>query len=120
MVFAPVAAADRVRLALADSGAGLAARSKPIRTHAHAGKIGNYDSCSFSSRGFGRFRPLAGASPHIGAVGALEAVEERIEADVHVSILDAVLAALRAAHPYEEPGIDLYPLLDIALPPRPL
>ena len=63
--YVPVADADRVRQALAQAGAGV---------------IGDYDSASFSTPGEGRFRPLAGANPTIGEVGALEVVDEvRIE-----------------------------------------
>jgi len=100
VVFVPVAHADGVRVALAK---------------ASAGKIGNYDSCSFSVLGTGRFRPLDGADPFIGVVGELEeAAEERIETVCAREKLEAVLAAVRAAHPYEEPAIDVYPLLNLS------
>jgi hypothetical protein len=98
VVFTPLAAADAVRTALAEAG---------------AGHIGNYDFCSFSSRGVGRFRPLDGANPHIGEHGIVEEVEEeRIETICPKDILDRVLEKLREAHPYEEPAIDVYPLLE--------
>ena len=92
VVFVPSTHSPAVRAALAASG---------------AGHIGNYDSCRWTSApGTGRFRPLAGAQPAIGAVGALEEVaEERIETEVLGSRLKAVLAAVRAAHPYEQPAI---------------
>jgi len=97
VVFTPLDAADAVRAALAEAG---------------AGRIGNYDYCSFSSRGAGRFRPLEGARPHIGAQGNIEEVEEeRIEVVCGRDLLEKVLDQLRAAHPYEEPAIDVYPLL---------
>ncbi len=98
-VYVDVAHADAVRGAMADSG---------------AGRFNKYDHCSFSVRGVGRFRPLEGSNPAIGEVGKLEEVEEeRIEVICLAERLDDVLAAVRAAHPYEEPAIDVYPLLNI-------
>lgn len=78
---------------------------------AGGGQIGNYSYCSFSSKGVGRFLPNEQAKPFLGQKGALEEIiEERIEVTCAVSILEQVLSALRKAHPYEEPAIDLYPL----------
>jgi dinuclear metal center YbgI/SA1388 family protein len=92
-VFVPVTHADVVRRALAQAG---------------AGRIGDYDSASFTSSGQGRFRPLAGANPAIGTVGDLETVEEvRLEAVVRPGVVGEVLAAMRATHPYEEPAYDV-------------
>lgn len=74
-----------------------------------AGGIGNYDSCSFSSRGIGRFRPLKGAEPAIGSMGELvEVDEERIEVVAREKDLSRVLQAVTSAHPYEEPAIHLW------------
>ena len=100
VVFTPLSHSDAIRKALSDEG---------------AGHIGNYDSCSFSSRGIGRFRGGEGTKPFIGEPGKLEEVEEeRLETICPVGILDAVLAAVKKAHPYEEPAIDVYPLLNRA------
>ena len=100
VVFAPAAAADDVRRAMAEAG---------------AGQIGAYDSCTFSTAGEGRFRPLAGADPAIGEVGEVETVAEvRIEAVLPRSARASVVAAVRAAHPYEEPAFDLF---EVATPP---
>ncbi|BAM03506.1 Nif3-like dinuclear metal center hexameric protein [Phycisphaera mikurensis] len=75
---------------------------------AGAGAQGRYDRCWFSSAGEGGFRPLEGAEPAIGAVGEQATVaERRVEVLVPGTRLSAVLAALRAAHPYEEPAFDL-------------
>ncbi len=112
VVYTPISAADAIRSALAESG---------------AGRIGAYAGCSFSSRGVGRFLPLEGAQPAIGTVGeASEVAEERIEVVVERAVLGAVLRALAEAHPYEEPVILLTPLLDVksltdddAAPPSP-
>jgi len=96
VVFVPDADADRLREALAAAG---------------AGAIGDYDSCSFSAAGEGRFRPLDGAQPAIGSVGSLETVaEQRVEVVLERSRRAEVLAAMRAAHPYEEVAFDLMEL----------
>ncbi len=82
-------------------------------TEAGAGSIGDYDSCTFSSPGEGRFRPLAGATPTIGEVDRLEVVDEvRVEAVLPRSRRAQVLAALLSAHPYEEPAFDVVELAD--------
>ncbi|AYC29599.1 Nif3-like dinuclear metal center hexameric protein [Paenisporosarcina cavernae] len=96
-VFVPSDFAQKVREALASAG---------------AGKIDDYDSCSFSTVGEGRFQPLKGAEPFIGAVGKLETVEEvKIEVIFPRSLTSAVLNALHASHPYEVPAYDLLELL---------
>jgi hypothetical protein len=96
VVYVPESHADAVRAALGGSG---------------AGHIGNYSHCTFSVKGTGRFKPEDGAKPAIGAVGKLEAVsEERIETVCHEDRLATVLQAVRAAHPYEEPAVDVYPI----------
>lgn len=79
--------------------------------HAGAGKLGNYEWCSFSVRGHGRFRPIEGAHPAVGSLGTFEMVEEeRIEVTCDATLVEAVTTAIRSVHPYEEPAIDLYPL----------
>ncbi|HCI03310.1 MAG: divalent cation tolerance protein CutA [Candidatus Peribacteraceae bacterium] len=98
IVLAPVDCADAVRKALADAG---------------AGHIGNYDSCSFSSKVTGRFRPLEGSDPAIGSEGKLEEVEEeRIEVVVTSEKLNEVLSAVKDVHPYDEPAIHVLPMID--------
>lgn len=78
---------------------------------AGAGRIGNYSHCAFTSPGTGRFTPLSGAEPFIGAVGAGEQVPEtRIECVVEEGVLDGVVQALRDAHPYEEPAFMSWPV----------
>ena len=96
VAFAPTSSADAVRQAMADAG---------------AGEIGEYTDCSFSMSGTGRFRPSDSAQPTIGSAGALEAVQEvRIEAIAPTWATSRVLAAIRRAHPYEEPAVDVYPV----------
>ena len=77
-------------------------------TNAGAGSQGAYAGAAFFSGGEGRFLPLAGANPAIGGVGRLEKVPEtRIEMLVSPGDLEAVIGAMRAAHPYEEPAFDI-------------
>lgn len=97
VVYAPVSHAGKVREALAKSG---------------CGHIGKYDFCSFSVKGIGRFRPLKGAKPFVGKAGKIEkVVEERIETICPKMRLKSALAAIKKVHPYEEPAIDVYPLV---------
>lgn len=94
--FVPEAHADRLREAMSKAG---------------AGRIGNYVECSFESRGHGTFRGLAGADPFVGRPGRRERVDElRLEMVCEDSVLGDVIAALGAAHPYEEPAFDVYGL----------
>lgn len=93
IIYCPENAADAIRKAASEAG---------------AGKIGNYDSCSFSSKGTGRFRPLEGAHPTIGNIGSIEEVqEERIEMMATEDTLSTVITAIVKAHPYEEPAIHI-------------
>lgn len=83
-------------------------------TAAGAGRLGDYDSCTFTAEGEGRFRPLDGATPAIGRVGEVEVVaESRVEAVFPRGRRRAVLEALRAVHPYEEPAYDVLELADV-------
>lgn len=71
--------------------------------HAGAGMLGNYRDCVFLTAGEGRFRPLAGAKPFIGSIGALENVDEiKIEAICAAELTEQAVQEMRAAHPYEE------------------
>jgi hypothetical protein len=96
VVYVPETHSEAVLSAIGDAG---------------AGRIGNYSHCSFVAPGTGRFAPLPGAKPFIGAVGAGEQVPEiRVECVVEEDMLDAVVLALRAAHPYEEPAFMTWPV----------
>lgn len=79
---------------------------------AGGGAIGAYTHCAFTNPGTGRFKPSAEAKPHIGAKEQINAVDEvRIETFCSRETAKTVVAAIRAAHPYEEPVIYLLPLL---------
>lgn len=78
---------------------------------AGAGKIGNYSHCGFGTVGAGSFLPLKGAKPAIGKKGRIEAVPEiKFETIVPAEKLDACIAAMKKAHPYETPAFDVYKL----------
>ena len=84
---------------------------------AGAGRIGDYTHCSYRSPGQGTFFGSEATNPAVGERGRLECVEEqRLETVVPASALPAVVAALRRAHPYEEPAFDLYPLKPAPVP----
>jgi dinuclear metal center YbgI/SA1388 family protein len=84
---------------------------------AGAGAIGDYSRCAWTTSGTGTFRPEAGANPTIGTVGEVETVaERRVEMVFPRGRRGAVVAALLAAHPYEEPAYDV---LELAAPPGP-
>jgi dinuclear metal center YbgI/SA1388 family protein len=79
---------------------------------AGAGQVGDYSSCSFAAEGAGTFNPGEGTSPAVGQPGRDEMVPEtRLEMSVRPEMLGAVLADVRSVHPYEEPAIDVYPVV---------
>lgn len=81
--------------------------------NAGAGIIGNYSFCTSSTKSLGTFKPNDNANPFIGKKNNLEYVEEEIlEFVCDVDKVKNVLLELRKAHPYEEPAIDIYPLID--------
>jgi hypothetical protein len=81
---------------------------------AGGGRIGGYERCSFYSSGTGTFLGGEETAPVVGERGREERVPElRVETVVPADRLAAAIAALRAAHPYEEPAYDAYPLADL-------
>jgi hypothetical protein len=96
-VFVPREALDAVRSALFEAG---------------AGRIGNYEHCSWYTQGTGTFLGGEGSSPALGEAGREQRVAElRLETVFPEDKHDEVIAALRQAHPYEEPAFDVYELL---------
>ena len=97
VVFVPADALDAVRDAVFAAG---------------AGRIGEYERCSWYTEGTGTFVGGDAASPTIGERGVEERVPElRLETVFPEERHDDVVTALRRAHPYEEPAFDVYPLL---------
>src|SRR5271163_1547557 len=100
VIFVPPENADALRAAIFAAG---------------AGHIGDYSHCSWSVAGTGQFLPEDGAQPAIGSVGAVEyLVEDRVEVVAPARVRGRVFAAMREAHPYEEPAFDI-----VALAPPP-
>lgn len=82
--------------------------------YAGGGRVGDYTYCSFSFTGKGRFKPGQNADPTIGEPGELQITdEERIEVICDTADAKTIANAIRLAHPYEEPIIVAYNLLDI-------
>lgn len=81
--------------------------------NAGAGIIGNYTFCSTSTKSIGTFIPNDSANPYIGEQNKLEFVEEeKLEVICDVEKVKEVISELRKVHPYEEPAIDIVPLID--------
>ena len=97
VVFVPREALDPLREALFAAG---------------AGRIGDYDRCSWYTLGTGTFFGGETTDPSVGEKGREQRVSElRLETVYPEELHDDVVAALRAAHPYDEPAFDVYPLL---------
>ncbi|CQD16310.1 dinuclear metal center protein, YbgI/ family [Mycobacterium lentiflavum] len=97
VIYVPRANAEAVQAAVFDAG---------------AGHIGNYSHCSWCVSGIGQFLPHDGATPAVGSVGTVERLDEdRFEVVAPARARAAVLAAMRAAHPYEEPAFDILALV---------
>ena len=98
VVFVPREALDAVREALFAAG---------------AGRIGDYERCSWYTEGTGTFLGGQSTVPSVGQPGREERVAElRLETVYPSEREREVVAALREAHPYEEPAFDLYVLAD--------
>lgn len=94
----PLENVDEVRKAICEAGAGV---------------IGEYSYCTTSTKSIGTFMPNENANPHIGEKNKLEFVEEeKLEFVCDIEKVKEVLSKLREIHPYEEPAIDIIPLLD--------
>jgi len=91
-VYIPAAHAEQVKEAIFAAG---------------AGRYAAYERCCWQVLGQGQFRPLEGSNPAVGRQGVVERVEEyRVEAICEDDCIPAVIAAIRASHPYEEPAFD--------------
>ena len=77
-----------------------------------AGHIGNYDSCMSVSPVTGYWRPLDGCNPYIGTNGEISCEPElKVEVTVYTENVDKTIEVVKAVHPYEEPVINVIPLL---------
>jgi hypothetical protein len=80
---------------------------------AGAGRIGDYEHCSWQVLGQGQFRPLDGSQPFLGQTGVVEQVQEwKVELVVADELIRPVLAALKQSHPYETPAYEVWRLED--------
>lgn len=98
IVTSPIENVDQIRQALGNAGAGI---------------IGNYSYCSTSERCIGTFKGNDYTNPYVGEKNELELVnEEKIEVQCDINIVKDVLKKLREVHPYEQPAIDIVPLIN--------
>jgi dinuclear metal center YbgI/SA1388 family protein len=96
VVFIPHEAADKVRNAVFEAG---------------AGHIGNYDYCGYNLDGTGSFRAGEGTNPYVGEKGKIHYEKEiRFETIFPAWLQGKIIKALVDAHPYEEPAYDIYSL----------
>jgi dinuclear metal center YbgI/SA1388 family protein len=95
-VYTPVSHAELVKNSLFQNG---------------AGKIGNYEECSFSLEGEGTYKALSEANPFLGNIGERHHEKEiKIEVLVSKQRLNRMIDAMIAVHPYEEVAYDCIPL----------
>lgn len=89
---------DNIRETLCNSGAGI---------------IGNYSCCSITYKCIGTFKPNEKANPYIGKANKLEYVDEvKLEVVCMIDIVKDVISKLKEVHPYEEPAINIVPLIE--------
>ncbi len=94
--YVPIADSEQVKLAVFLAG---------------AGRLGNYENCSFETQGIGQFQPLDGANPALGVVGNLEKVAElKIEMLCASDKIHSAITALKKNHPYEQPAYEVIKL----------
>ncbi len=97
--YVPVADAESVKQACFDAG---------------AGKIGEYDACSFETLGLGQFRASEMANPTIGEKGLLEKVDElKVEMVCEDVFIREAVESMIKAHPYEEPAYQVFQCLSL-------
>lgn len=94
--YVPVEYTEKVKMAIFAAG---------------GGKIGNYTCCAWQVLGEGQFMPLEGSQAFIGHKNQLEKVPEyKVEMVCHDDCIKEAIAALRKAHPYEEPAYQVFKL----------
>lgn len=101
IVTIPVDNVENVRKVICEAGAGI---------------IGNYTYCSITTKCIGTFKPTENANPYIGKKNKLEFVEEeKLEVRCNINKVKDIISKIREVHPYEEPAIDIVPLIDESL-----
>ena len=81
--------------------------------NAGAGVIGNYTYCTSSTKVSGTYIPNEKANPYEGVANTLEFVDEiKLEFMCDVKFVKNIIKIIREIHPYEEPCIDIVPLLN--------
>ena len=86
--------AEKLRNSLFDSG---------------AGRIGNYDNCSFNSDGFSTYKGNENSNPVVGKKGELTQTNEiKIEVTFEKHLQSKILKALFTNHVYEEVAYEIY------------
>ena len=104
----------RVKIAVAVPEAKLA-EVRDAMCEAGCGRIGNYSHSTMATLITGTFKGNDKTNPYIGKKNVLESCQEiKLEALCDIKDAAKVLAAIRRVHPYEEPGIDIYPMIDEA------
>ena len=80
---------------------------------ANAGRIGHYDHCISVTQVKGYWRPLPGATPYKGEVEKIsEGTECKVEVNCRQEYVGEALKAIRRIHPYDEPLINVIPLIN--------
>ena len=98
IVTIPAENTEEVRNAICNEGAGI---------------IGNYTYCTMTTKCTGTFKPSDKANPYIGEKNKIEFVEEdKLEVICDINIVKRIIKTIREVHPYEEPAIDIIPLID--------
>lgn len=92
--YVPVKESEKVKQALFEIG---------------VGRIGNYDSCCFETKGTGQFRPLEGSDPTLGRHNEIEKVEElKVEMVMENRLAREAVWTLKKHHPYEEVAYQVF------------
>jgi len=98
IVTIPTENVDEIRNVMIESGAGV---------------IGNYTHCSIVSECIGTFKGNDESNPYVGMKNELEIVKEiKLEMQCDISKVKEVLKRMRQVHPYEEPAVDITPLIN--------
>ena len=95
-VFVPQNYAEKVRNTMFDAG---------------AGKLGNYDCCSYNTDGYGSFKANENANPFVGESNKIHFEQEvKIEVIYPSYLENKIITAMLSAHPYEEVAYDVFTL----------